>query len=95
MLASDIADELGCGGHLAELRRIESDGFGLERAVTIEDLTNGVVRLMPLEDALSHMARVDVGRDLAAEIREETDKKDKLEKYRHPRFQDGRQAGRL
>lgn len=69
VLASDIADELGCGGHLAELRRIESDGFGLERAVTIEDLTNGVVRFMPLEDALSHMARVEVGRDVAMEIR--------------------------
>lgn len=94
VLASDIADELGCGGHLAELRRVESDGFGLERAVTIDDLTKGVVRLTPLEDALSHIARVDAGSGLAAEIREGKQvKKTSLKNIVIPDFETGDKVG--
>ncbi|MGB2692054.1 MAG: tRNA pseudouridine(55) synthase TruB, partial [Thermodesulfobacteriota bacterium] len=29
VLAEDISNDLGCGGHLTELRRIESDGFNI------------------------------------------------------------------
>ncbi|HET7288955.1 MAG TPA: tRNA pseudouridine(55) synthase TruB [Thermodesulfobacteriota bacterium] len=70
VLASDIADELGCGGHLTELRRIESDGFSIDDAVTIEDIRNGSVSLTPLDHALSHMRRVEIGREAACNIRE-------------------------
>ncbi|HKQ32168.1 MAG TPA: hypothetical protein VJV40_03110, partial [Thermodesulfobacteriota bacterium] len=70
VLASDIADELGCGGHLTELRRIESDGFSIDDAVTIDDIRNGSVSLTPLDHALSHMRRVEIGRDTACEVRE-------------------------
>jgi tRNA pseudouridine55 synthase len=70
VLASDIADELGCGGHLTELRRIESDGFSIDDAVTIDDIRNGSVSLTPLDHALSHMRRVEIGREAACEIRE-------------------------
>lgn len=70
VLASDIADELGCGGHLTELRRIESDGFKIDDAVTFEDIEKGGVELTPLDDALSHMRRINVDRELASEIRE-------------------------
>ncbi len=70
VLASDIADELGCGGHLTELRRIESDGFSIDDAVTIEDIRNGAVSLTPLDHALSHMRRVQVAGDTACGIRE-------------------------
>jgi tRNA pseudouridine55 synthase len=70
VLASDIADELGCGGHLTELRRIESDGFSIDDAVTIEDIRNGSVSLTPLDHALSHMRRVEIGRETACNIRE-------------------------
>lgn len=70
VLASDIADELGCGGHLTELRRIESDGFSIDDAVTIEDIRNGSVSLTPLDHALSHMRRVQAGREAACGIRE-------------------------
>ncbi len=69
VLASDIADDLGFGGHLAELRRIESDGFKIDDAVTIEDLQGGCVQLTPLGDALSHMSRLDVPVTIADEIR--------------------------
>lgn len=70
VLASDIADELGCGGHLTELRRIESDGFSIDDAVTIDDIRNGSVSLTPLDHALPHMRRVEIGRDTACEVRE-------------------------
>jgi tRNA pseudouridine55 synthase len=70
VLASDIADELGCGGHLTDLRRIESDGFKIDDAVTFEDIERGGVELTPLHEALSHMRRIDVDRELASEIRE-------------------------
>ena len=70
VLASDMADALGCGGHLTELRRIESDGFSIDDAVTIEDIRNGSVSLTPLDHALSHMRRVQAGREAACGIRE-------------------------
>ncbi len=70
VLAADIADELGCGGHLTELRRIESDGFKIDDAVTLEDIRNGGVELTPLDEALPHMKRIDIDRELAAEIRQ-------------------------
>jgi tRNA pseudouridine55 synthase len=70
VLASDIADELGCGGHLTDLRRVESDGFKIDDAVTFEDIEKGGVELTPLDDALAHMIRINVDRELASEIRE-------------------------
>lgn len=70
VLGSDIADELGCGGHLTELRRIESDGFKIDDAVTIEDVKKGTIELTSLGDALSHMGQVNVSAELAKKIRE-------------------------
>jgi tRNA pseudouridine55 synthase len=37
-LCADIGATLGCGGHLKELRRIESSGFTIADAVTLEEL---------------------------------------------------------
>ena len=37
-LCADIGASLGCGGHLKELRRIESSGFTMADAVTLEEL---------------------------------------------------------
>jgi len=37
-LCSDIGKTLGCGGHLKELRRLESSGFTLEKALTVTEL---------------------------------------------------------
>jgi len=90
VLASDIADELGCGGHLTELRRIESDGFSIDDAVTIEDVKNGPVVLAPLDHALSHMKRIHVDVDIAGEIREGKQlKKHSLGGLEIPRFSAG------
>ncbi len=38
VLAEDIGRELGCGAHLAGLRRTATGGFGIDAAVTLEDL---------------------------------------------------------
>lgn len=37
-LCADIGRTLGCGGHLKELRRLESSKFTLEKAVTVTEL---------------------------------------------------------
>lgn len=37
-LCSDIGDRLGCGGHLAELRRTASSQFGIADAISLEKL---------------------------------------------------------
>jgi tRNA pseudouridine55 synthase len=37
-LCADIGASLGCGGHLKDLRRIESSGFTIADAVTLEEL---------------------------------------------------------
>ena len=35
-LGADIGRALGCGGHIKELRRLESSGFSVENAMTLE-----------------------------------------------------------
>ncbi|TFG78048.1 MAG: tRNA pseudouridine(55) synthase TruB [Thermodesulfobacteriales bacterium] len=70
VLAEDISNDLGCGGHLTELRRIESDGFNIDKALTIEDIKNGHIELTSLNDVLSHMMEINVSSDLAFQIRQ-------------------------
>ncbi len=70
VLAADIADDLGCGGHLVELRRIRSDGFTIDEAVTIDDIKSGNVELASLEQVLSHIKALNVSSSLAAQIRQ-------------------------
>ena len=70
VLAEDICNDLGCAGHLTELRRIESDGFNIDRAVTLEDVKKGNIKLASLNDVLSHMIEIKVSSDLAGRIRQ-------------------------
>ena len=57
-LCADIGTSLGCGGHLEELRRIESSGFTIADSVTLEkleDLTfskNSSDRIISMSNAL-------------------------------------------
>ena len=37
-LAHDLGEALGCGGHVARLRRLASAGFEIEQAVTLDAL---------------------------------------------------------
>lgn len=59
-LCADIGAALGCGGHLKTLRRIESSGFTIKQAITLEELkdlarTNqSSGRIISMSDALKH-----------------------------------------
>ncbi|RYG64146.1 tRNA pseudouridine(55) synthase TruB, partial [bacterium] len=52
-LAHDLGQRLGCGAYLSGLRRTGVGRFGLEHAVTIEEVTPE--SLLPLEAALSNL----------------------------------------
>jgi tRNA pseudouridine55 synthase len=60
-LCADIGASLGCGGHLKELRRIESSGFTIADAVTLEELEDLTLsekscdRLISMSNALKDM----------------------------------------
>ena len=60
-LCADIGKSLGCGGHLKELRRIESSEFTLTDAVTLEELEdltlskNASDRIISMSKALRNM----------------------------------------
>jgi tRNA pseudouridine55 synthase len=67
-IAHDLGQALGCGAHLSSLRRLAVGTFGIDQAVTLEQLAGGDWRrwLLPPDCAVAHLARVDVTRDEAA-----------------------------
>jgi tRNA pseudouridine55 synthase len=66
-LAHDIGEGLGCGAHLAELRRIRSGPFGLEKALPLDDVERltraGQLKkhILPLAQAMDFLPAVEVG----------------------------------
>jgi len=74
-LCADIGRELGCGGHLSELIRLESGGFTLKEALTPEDLEDlarrGETRkaVIPMARALPDMAAITAGPPLLEKVR--------------------------
>jgi tRNA pseudouridine55 synthase len=69
-LAEDIGRALGCGAHLAALRRTASGSFRIEQAVTPEQLASDTpegrdARLLPVERLLGELPRVDLPEALA------------------------------
>jgi tRNA pseudouridine55 synthase len=69
-LARDLGESLGTGAHLAALRRTEAAGFGLESAVSWDELTGGAGdRLVPLGGLLHQFPAVVVGEEGAAAVR--------------------------
>lgn len=62
-LCADVGAALGCGGHLASLRRTESSGFRIEEAVTLKLLEvdserDRRERIVPMPEALRNMPAV-------------------------------------
>jgi len=70
VLGSNIGRELGFGGHLVDLRRIKSGVFGVEDAVSIEDVEKGNFNSVSMNRALSHMGEINVTNEIAAGIRD-------------------------
>lgn len=73
-LARDLGEALGCGAHLASLRRTRSGRFAIERACTLEQLegafsTGTEARfLQPLDVAFEHLPALHLSADLARRI---------------------------
>lgn len=62
-LCADIGARAGCGGAMSALRRLESGGFGIERAVTLDQLREmseeeRLARIIPVEEIFSRLRRI-------------------------------------
>jgi tRNA pseudouridine55 synthase len=74
-LAESIGEALGVGAHLAALRRTRAGSFGLEEAITLEELSERAAAgesakvLLPLTAALSGMPSVHLTSEEAARAR--------------------------
>lgn len=73
-LCADIGRAIGCGGHLKELRRLESSGFGIEEALSLEKFGRLVVakcasdHIIGMAAALRGMPEWTADRNLKAKI---------------------------
>lgn len=74
-LCADIGKTLGCGGHLKELRRIESSGFTLKKAVTLSELKELALSknlskcMISMTNALSGMPEYIINKALTKKIK--------------------------
>lgn len=74
VLAQDIGETLGCGGHLTALVRTAAGPFGLAEAYALDalladpSLVRG--RLMPVSTALGALPRIDVPSDVARQVQQ-------------------------
>jgi len=74
-LCADIGKELGCGGHLAKLTRLESGRFCLKDAMALDDIENCPSleklspRLISMADALYDMPQVLADKVLTEKIK--------------------------
>jgi tRNA pseudouridine55 synthase len=65
VLAEDLGAALGCGGHLAALRRVASGGFDIDDSMSLEALealddAARDARLLPVDALLSTLPRLDL-----------------------------------
>ncbi len=71
-LAEDIGRGIGTGAHLTELRRTAAGKFSISQAITLEELgemAEPASRLIPLVDAVAHLAKIELNEDRAAKTR--------------------------
>ncbi len=74
-LCSDIGDRLGCGGHLKELRRVESGRFALVDALTLSELEfltrRGRIftRMVSMADALPDIPSIVANKSLTHHLK--------------------------
>lgn len=74
-LCADIGRDLGCGGHLSELTRLENGGFTLDEALTLEDLEDLARRgaasraVIPMARALPGVTEITAGLPLVEKVR--------------------------
>jgi len=75
-LCSDIGRALGCGAHLVGLRRTRSGRFGLDQAMSLEDLSRWVEekkiedRVIPLKNGVDLSGEIRLEEKAAARVRQ-------------------------
>jgi len=73
VLALDIGEALGCGGHLSALRRTRVGNFDLSSAITIDDLADEPQKAeeltLSMGDALTALPTVEIPADIGAMIK--------------------------
>ncbi len=74
VLAEDLGEALGCGAHLAALRRTGTGGFTLAGTVTLDELANTppdarTALLQPVETLLGALPALDVDTSMALALR--------------------------
>jgi tRNA pseudouridine55 synthase len=62
-LARDLGEALGTGAHLSILRRTRSGSFGLDRAVSGDDMSDVRGQVIPLDELLPELPAVHVGEE--------------------------------
>ena len=65
-LAEDIGKEIGIGAHLSELRRIAAGAFGIENAVSLEELDaleDPYSRIISMNEAVGHLPSIELSED--------------------------------
>jgi tRNA pseudouridine55 synthase len=75
VLAEDLGEALGCGAHLAALRRLLVGGFTLDQAIGLEALElfstpERLARLLPPEALVSSRPRLDLHGEASARFRQ-------------------------
>jgi tRNA pseudouridine55 synthase len=66
-LIHDLGIALGCGAHMAELRRIEAGGFGEADAIAIEAVSRESMR--PLIDAVTALPKIELDEEQTSFVR--------------------------
>ncbi len=90
VLAADIGNKLGCGGHLVDLRRLKSGSFKIEDTHTMEEIMSGDLNVIPIDKALSHLKKIYVTKNASARIRNgEQIRKSYLDFLNIPAFEAG------
>lgn len=68
-LAEDLGKTLGTGAHLAELQRTRAGSFGIEQAITLDELAESTSPnsleelLIPSGEAVSHLPSIDLAEE--------------------------------
>jgi tRNA pseudouridine55 synthase len=65
VLAADLGERLGCGAHLAALRRLATGGFALDRAIALDRLealepAERLQWMLPVDVLTAHLPRIHV-----------------------------------
>jgi len=74
VLARDLGERLGCGGHLQALRRLGAGPFTIDEAMTLQQVIDEPesvrARLLPIDRALGMLPRIAVPADIGRMVRD-------------------------